>query len=90
MQHGALLRGVDLLAAEHGVDALAQARLLGELEQQPQGLVGDPVLGVVEIDPGSFDRQLLAALGILGEELAEVRLRLIFWWCAFSAAQAGR
>ena len=61
MQHGALLRDVDLVAAEHGVDALAQAGLLGELKQQAQRLVGDPVLGIVEIEPGGFDRQPLPA-----------------------------
>ena len=40
VQHRAVLGDVDLLAAEHGVDALAQARLLGELQQQPHRLVG--------------------------------------------------
>ena len=34
VQHGAVLGDVDLVAAEHGVDALAQARLLGQLQQQ--------------------------------------------------------
>ena len=63
VKHRALLGDVDLLAAEHGVDALAQARLLGELEQQRQGLVGDAVLGIVEIDSGGLDREPLAALG---------------------------
>ena len=33
VQHGAVLGDVDLLAAEHGVDALAQAALLGELQR---------------------------------------------------------
>ena len=32
VQHRALLRDVDLVAAEHGVDALAQPRLCGELQ----------------------------------------------------------
>ena len=73
VQHGALLGDVDLLAAEHGVDALAQARLFGELEQQLQRLVGDAVLRVVEIDADGLDRQALAALGVVGEELAEVQ-----------------
>ena len=34
VKHRALLRDVDLVAAEHGVDALAQPRLLGKLQQQ--------------------------------------------------------
>ena len=37
-----------------------------------QGFVGDPVLGIVEVEPGGLDREPLAALGILGEELPEV------------------
>ena len=41
-------------------------------KQQSQGLVGDPVLGIVEIDPGGFDRQPLAALAILGKELPQM------------------
>ena len=72
VQHRALLGGVDLLAAEHGVDALAQARLLGELQQQGQGFVGDAVLGIVEIDSGGFGHEPLAAPAILGEELPQL------------------
>jgi hypothetical protein len=34
VQHGAVLGDVDLLAAEHRVDALAQPRFLGQLHQQ--------------------------------------------------------
>ena len=36
VQHGAVLGDVDLLAAEHGVDPLAQAALLGQLHEQPR------------------------------------------------------
>ena len=62
VQHRALLGDVDLVAAEHRLDALAQPGLLGQLQQQPQGLVGDPVLRIVEIDAGRLDREPLAAL----------------------------
>ena len=48
VQHGAILGDVDLLAAEHRVDPVAQARLLGQLQQEVERLVGDAVLGVVE------------------------------------------
>ena len=50
VEHGAILRDVDLLAAEHGVDAGAQAAVLGQADEQRQRLVGDPVLRIVEID----------------------------------------
>ena len=43
-----------------------------------QGFVGDPVLRIVEIDPGRFERQPLAAVAILGKKLPQVEL-LIFW-----------
>ena len=72
VKHRALLRGVDLVAAEHGVDVIPQAQFLGKLKQQSQGLVGDPVLGIVEIESGGLDRQPLPALAILGEELPEM------------------
>ena len=35
VQHGPVLGDVDLVAAEHGVDALAQAGLLGQLQSRP-------------------------------------------------------
>src|SRR6516165_8621750 len=72
MKHRALLRCIDLVAAEHGVDAIPQARLLGKLKQQSHGFVGDPILGIVEIESGGLDHEPLAALAILGEELPEV------------------
>ena len=34
MQHGAVLRDVDVLAAEHGIDLLAQLRALRQVGQQ--------------------------------------------------------
>ena len=55
VQHGALLGDVDLLAAEHRVDALAQPDSSASSQQQLQRLVGDAVLRVVEIDAGGLD-----------------------------------
>ena len=72
VKHRAVLRDVDVVAPEHGVDAVSQAGLLGKLQQQPYGFVRDPVLGIVEIDSGRLDRQPLPAVGILGKELPEV------------------
>ena len=76
VQHGAVLGDVDLLAAEHGVDPRAQARLLGQLRRSSrERLVGDAVLRVVEVEAGRLGGQALAALGIVGEELAQVHGR---------------
>jgi hypothetical protein len=44
MQNGAFLGDVDLIAAKHGIDPLAQTGLIREFEQQPDGLIGDAVL----------------------------------------------
>ena len=43
-----------------------------QLEQQAQRLVGDAVLRVVEVDAVGLDGQALAALGIGGEQVAQV------------------
>ena len=51
----------------------AQARLSGELKQELQRLVSDAILGIVEIDSDIFDREALAPLGVIGEELAELQ-----------------
>jgi hypothetical protein len=42
------------------------------LEQQSQCFVGDPVLGIVEIETDGLDYEPLPALEILGKELLEV------------------
>ena len=72
VQHRALLGHVDLLATEHRVDSLAEPRLLGELQQQAQRLVGDAVLRVVEVDPRRIDRQPLAAIWIALKQVSKV------------------
>ena len=72
VQHGAVFGHVDVLAAEHGVPALGHAGLLGQRDQQPHGLVGDPVLGVVQVEPGRLRGQPLAPARVAGEQVAQV------------------
>ena len=72
VEHGSLLRDVDLLAAEHGVDAGAQAALFREADEQRQRLISDPVLRVVEIDARGLSRQPFAASGVAREQVAEM------------------
>ena len=74
VQHGAILGDVDLVAAEHRVDALTQARPAGQLEEQTHGLVGDAVLRVVEVETLTLGRETLAPLRVGGEEVAQVRV----------------
>ncbi len=73
MQHGAVFGDVDLVAAEHRVDARAQPGFVGEFEQQLERLVGDAVLRVVEKEARGFGGEPRAALRIIGEELAQMR-----------------
>ena len=72
MQNGALLGNVDLVTSEHGVDVLAKAGLLRQLKQQSRRFAGDSVLRVVEVETHGLQREALAALRILREELPEV------------------
>ena len=74
MQDRSLFRDVDLVTPEHGVDPSAQAGLLRELQQEPQGVVGDAILGVVEVQACGFRRQAFAACGIVREERAEMHV----------------
>jgi len=43
-----------------------------QLEQQRKRLVVDPVLGVVEVEPGALGRQPRPPLRVLGEQVAQV------------------
>ena len=90
VQDGAVFGDVDLVAAEHGVDAGAEAGLLGQLQQQLQRLVGDAVLRVVEEEADGLDGQALAALRIVGEEFAEMLARELLRSGLARAFQAGR
>ena len=78
MQDRALFRDVDLLPAKHGVDPLAQAGLLRQLQQQLQGLVGDAVLGIIEEDADCLGGKTLAALRVVGEQLAQMDFTDLF------------
>ena len=74
MQYGALLGDVDGVSAEHGVDAIAQAAIFDERDQQAQGLGGDAVLGVVEVQARRFGAHACAARRIFVEEVSKMPL----------------
>ena len=73
MQHRPLFADVDLFAGKHRLAALSHAAGAGEIEERPHGFVGDPVLRIVEKEPGAFDYEPLAAAGVIGEQGANVR-----------------
>ena len=71
VQDGAVLGDVDLLAAEHRRDPIAQ-RARSASAEQAERLVGDPVLRVVEEQAGGLGGHPLAAPWIGGEQLPQV------------------
>ncbi len=74
VQHGAVLRDVDLLAAEHGVAPLGDFALLGKVDQKRKRLLGDAVLRVVQHETRAFRRELRGAVLVLGEQVAQMRV----------------
>ena len=72
VEDGAVFGDVDLLAAEHRVDAFTQAAILGELEQEGERLVGDAVLRVIEVQARCLGRETLTALRVVGKQVAQV------------------
>src|SRR3989454_1745994 len=71
VQDRPLFREVDLLPPIHRVDSLLKAGFFGQLNKL-QRFVGDAILRVIEVDPGSLRRHPLATLGIIREKLAEM------------------
>ena len=71
VQHSPVLGDVDALSAEHGVDALAQAGLLGEVDQQLERLIRDAILRVVEVDARGLEREPLTAVRVVGKQLSQ-------------------
>jgi hypothetical protein len=54
VQHRAVLGEVDPVAAEHCIYFPTQFAFVSQTQQQPQGLVGEAMLGIVEIQPRRF------------------------------------
>ena len=69
VQHGAVLGGVDLLAAPHGLDPLAQTHRIGELEELRERDLIEPLAGEIHQQPGVLAREALEAPRIALEQL---------------------
>src|SRR4051794_40526866 len=74
MEHGAVLGDVEVLTAEHRVDPFAQPGGLRQRDEQADGLRGDPVLRVVEVEVAELHGQRGAAGGVVGEQIAKLEL----------------
>jgi len=69
VQHGAVLRGVDVLAAEHGLDLLLQPRALRQLDEQLQRLLRHALPRKVHVHAVVLHQALLEALLVLHQLL---------------------
>ncbi len=74
VQDGAVLGGVDALAAVHRVAPSGHVGGLGQLPQQRQRLVGDELLGVVDVQVADAEGVPLTAVRVVGEELTQAHL----------------
>jgi hypothetical protein len=52
---------------------LADTGLFRQANEQPQRLVRDAILGVIEVDATRFERQAASALRIVGKELPQMQ-----------------
>ncbi len=74
VEHGAVLGDVDAIAAEHRGGPLGEPGFLSQLEQEPDRLVRDAVLRVVEVQAGACGGEALAPGRVLREEVAQVEV----------------
>ena len=72
VEDGAVLGDVDVLAVIHGVAAARDVYLLGELDQGVADVVGQQVLGQVDVEVSQLVGEALGALGVVGEPGAQV------------------
>ena len=73
VEHSTIFRGVDLLPAEHRVDAAPQSALRGEGDEQFERASGHPVLRIVEIKPAGLGGEAVSASRVGREKLAQMK-----------------
>ena len=71
MKHRAVLGRVHMLAGKHRVATLLDMHRAGQIEQQFKRLLGDEVLGEVEMQLAHVVRKLGDAIGVFGKRLLE-------------------
>ena len=67
VQHGAVFGDVDFLPGKHLLGHPGHIALDRQLAQQGQGLLVDPVLGIVEKNAFEFEREFFEPVGVLRE-----------------------
>lgn len=78
VQNRPILGGVNLFSAKHRFDAGLQTNLTGEFDQQDDCLVGNSILGIVEIDADGFRAHPLGATGVVLEQRPQMETFNLF------------
>ena len=73
VQYGSPFGDIDFVAAKHGIDSGLEAGFLRQFDQQLEGFVRYAILRVIEEQAHSLNRQLLTALGVSREEIAQMQ-----------------
>ena len=74
MEDRPILRLVDLFSPEHLLDGTLEIRLFGKAEKELEGLLGDPVLRVIQENVIEPDREFLETSRARGEEILHVEV----------------
>jgi hypothetical protein len=74
VENGAVLRDVDPITAKHRLDPFGKPRLLRQLDQEVDSLVGDPVLRVVEVETSALGGEPFAPRWVAGEQIAQMKV----------------
>ena len=74
MQDSPLLSDIDLLSTEHGIDMIAQTRLLSQLHKETKGLISYEVLRIIKIDSDCFDCHALTACNVVCKKFPKMKL----------------
>ena len=91
VEDGAILGDVDLLAAEHRLDAPAQVAIPGQLEQKVERIGGNAVLRIIEVETHRLGLQPFASLRVVREQIAQMqRLNLLVMRGECPARRASR
>jgi hypothetical protein len=67
MQHCSSFGDINRVAPKHAIDSLSQAAFLCQLNEEHEGVTGDSVLRVIEVDAHSLGCETLTALRVIRE-----------------------
>jgi hypothetical protein len=72
MKNGPIFGDIDPVAVKHGIASSFEIARAGELEEQGEGFVSNPVFRVVKEPTSGFDGKAVGTARIIREELPEM------------------